>query len=124
MRARKAVTAEAQMMNTNEYRVDCQLLQYLHWENALGCRFPIGKMDQVQKWERDEIMSFWKKHYFPGNATLYVVGDVDVTCPQPACVARLATRPEGTMMDDWNRSVCPSPANNSDNRDSISPLLA
>ena len=39
--------AEAQMMNTIEYRVDCQLLQYLHEENALGFRFPIGKMDQV-----------------------------------------------------------------------------
>ena len=23
-------------------------------------------------------MSFWRRHYFPGNATLYVVGDVDV----------------------------------------------
>ena len=44
---RKAVVAEAQMMNTIEYRVDCQLLQYLHAENALGCRFPIGKTDQV-----------------------------------------------------------------------------
>jgi predicted Zn-dependent peptidase len=76
---RKAVTAEAQMMNTIEYRVDCQLLQYLHWENALGCRFPIGKMDQVQQWQREEIMKFWKKHYYPENATLYVVGDVDIT---------------------------------------------
>ncbi|KAL4457809.1 hypothetical protein ABPG75_012674 [Micractinium tetrahymenae] len=75
---RKAVVAEAQMMNTIEYRVDCQLLQYLHWENALGCRFPIGKTDQVEKWERAEIMSFWARHYFPANATLYVVGDVDV----------------------------------------------
>jgi hypothetical protein len=44
---KKAVIAEAQMMNTIEYRVDCQLLQYLHWENALGYRFPIGKMEQV-----------------------------------------------------------------------------
>ena len=44
---RRAVMAEAQMMNTIEYRVDCQLLQYLHEENALGFRFPIGKMDQV-----------------------------------------------------------------------------
>ncbi len=35
---RKAVMAEAQMMNTMEYRVDCQLLQYLHHENNLGCR--------------------------------------------------------------------------------------
>jgi len=27
-----------QMMNTIEYRVDCQLLQYLHEENNLGYR--------------------------------------------------------------------------------------
>ena len=40
---KKAVLAEAQMMNTIEYRVDCQLLQHLHWDNALGIRFPIGK---------------------------------------------------------------------------------
>lgn len=31
--------AEAQMMNTIEYRVDCQLLQYLHEENNLGFRW-------------------------------------------------------------------------------------
>jgi hypothetical protein len=30
--------AAMQMMNTIEYRVDCQLLQYLHHENNLGCR--------------------------------------------------------------------------------------
>ena len=75
---RKAVVAEAQMMNTIEYRVDCQLLQYLHWENSLGYRFPIGKTDQVQQWERSEIMNFWQRNYFPSNATLYVVGDLDV----------------------------------------------
>ena len=44
---RRAVLAEAQMMNTIEYRVDCQLLQFLHGENALGARFPIGKTEQV-----------------------------------------------------------------------------
>lgn len=38
---RKAVLAEAQMMNTIEYRVDCQLLTYLHEENALGCRWGV-----------------------------------------------------------------------------------
>ena len=44
---RRAVVAEAQMMNSIEYRVDCQLLTYLHAENALGSRFPIGKTEQV-----------------------------------------------------------------------------
>lgn len=46
---RRAVMAEAQMMNSIEYRVDCQLLQFLHQENALGSRFPIGKMDQARR---------------------------------------------------------------------------
>lgn len=45
---RKAVLAEAQMMNTIEYRMDCQLLKHLHEENALGYRFPIGMVDQVR----------------------------------------------------------------------------
>lgn len=36
---RKAVLAEAQMMNTIEYRIDCQLLTHLHAENNLGCRW-------------------------------------------------------------------------------------
>lgn len=45
---RKAVLAEAQMMNTIEYRMDCQLLGYLHEENELGNRFPIGLVDQVR----------------------------------------------------------------------------
>ena len=46
---RKAVLAEAQMMNTIEYRMDCQLLQYLHEEHALGHRFPIGMVDQARR---------------------------------------------------------------------------
>ncbi|KAI8464353.1 MAG: LuxS/MPP-like metallohydrolase [Monoraphidium minutum] len=70
---RKAVLAEAQMMNTIEYRVDCQLLQYLHEENNLGYRFPIGKTEQVKRWPQDLVHAFWRRWYFPANATLYVV---------------------------------------------------
>lgn len=74
---RKAVLAEAQMMNTIEYRVDCQLLQYLHEENSLGCRFPIGKTEQVKQWPSDALRAFWGRWYFPANTTLYIVGDLD-----------------------------------------------
>jgi predicted Zn-dependent peptidase len=73
---RKAVVAEAQMMNTIEYRVDCRLLAHLHWENALGCRFPIGRTEQVERWARGDVVDFWRRHYSPANATVYVVGDV------------------------------------------------
>lgn len=54
---RKAVLAEAQMMNTIEYRVDCALLKYLHQENALGCRFPIGKTEQVRPMRNRSCMA-------------------------------------------------------------------
>ncbi|GLC34133.1 hypothetical protein PLESTB_000841000 [Pleodorina starrii] len=74
---RKAVLAEAQMMNTIEYRVDCQLLTYLHEENALGCRFPIGLTEQVKSWPHETLRGFWERWYFPANVTLYVVGDLE-----------------------------------------------
>jgi hypothetical protein len=41
---KKAVLAEAQMMNTIEYRVDCQLLQHLHWDNNLVGRCTLTPM--------------------------------------------------------------------------------
>lgn len=50
------------------------MLKYLHQENALGSRFPIGKTDQVKIWDRDMIKKFWKTWYYPANMTLYVVG--------------------------------------------------
>jgi len=74
---RRAVLAEMQMMNTIDYRVDVQLLTYLHEENALGCRFPIGLEEQIKKWTREDLVAFHAKWYFPANATLYVVGDFE-----------------------------------------------
>ncbi|XP_026658146.2 stromal processing peptidase, chloroplastic isoform X1 [Phoenix dactylifera] len=74
---RRAILSELQMMNTIEYRVDCQLLQHLHSENKLGKRFPIGLEEQIQKWDADKIRKFHERWYFPANATLYLVGDID-----------------------------------------------
>ena len=76
---RRAVLAEMQMMNTIDYRVDVQLLTYLHEENALGCRFPIGLEEQIKRWTREDLVEFHDKWYFPANATLYVVGDFSST---------------------------------------------
>lgn len=74
---RRAVLSELQMMNTIEYRVDCQLLQQLHSENKLGSRFPIGLEEQIKKWDVEAIKRFHERWYFPANATLYIVGDID-----------------------------------------------
>ncbi|KAK8512681.1 hypothetical protein V6N12_075249 [Hibiscus sabdariffa] len=65
------------MMNTIEYRVDCQLLQHLHSENKLSKRFPIGLEEQIKKWDADKIRKFHERWYFPANATLYIVGDIN-----------------------------------------------
>ncbi|KAL6494424.1 hypothetical protein OROGR_031224 [Orobanche gracilis] len=74
---RRAILSELQMMNTIEYRVDCQLLQYLHSENKLSKRFPIGLEEQIKKWDADKIRKFHERWYFPANATLYIFGDID-----------------------------------------------
>ncbi|XP_010679308.2 stromal processing peptidase, chloroplastic isoform X2 [Beta vulgaris subsp. vulgaris] len=74
---RRAILSELQMMNTIEYRVDCQLLQHLHSENKLSGRFPIGLEEQIKKWDVDIIKKFHDRWYFPANATLYIVGDID-----------------------------------------------
>lgn len=74
---RRAILSELQMMNTIDYRVDCQLLQHLHSENKLSKRFPIGLEEQIKKWDTDKIRKFHERWYFPGNATLYIVGDID-----------------------------------------------
>ncbi|PKA52843.1 hypothetical protein AXF42_Ash001824 [Apostasia shenzhenica] len=74
---RRAILSELQMMNTIEYRVDCQLLQHLHSENKLSKRFPIGLEEQIKKWDADKIRMFHERWYFPANATLYLVGDID-----------------------------------------------
>eukprot|EP00252_Welwitschia_mirabilis_P010086 TRINITY_DN231_c0_g1_i1.p1 TRINITY_DN231_c0_g1~~TRINITY_DN231_c0_g1_i1.p1 ORF type:complete len:1279 (+),score=278.22 TRINITY_DN231_c0_g1_i1:185-4021(+) len=74
---RRAVLSELQMMNTIEYRVDCQLLQQLHSENKLGSRFPIGLEEQIKRWDPEALKRFHERWYFPANATLYIVGDID-----------------------------------------------
>ncbi|KAL6517914.1 hypothetical protein OROMI_033615 [Orobanche minor] len=74
---RRAILSELQMMNTIEYRVDCQLLQHLHSENKLSKRFPIGLEEQIKKWDADKIRKFHERWYYPANATLYIFGDID-----------------------------------------------
>ena len=64
------------MVNTIEYRVECQILRTLHAENALARRFPIGLEEQIKGWCVDDVVKFHSEHYRPDNALLYVVGDV------------------------------------------------
>jgi Peptidase M16 inactive domain len=73
---RAAVLSEMTMVNTIDYRVECQILAALHSENMLSRRFPIGKEALIKAWTVDDVKAFHAAHYSPDNAIVYVVGDV------------------------------------------------
>jgi len=75
---RAAVLSEMTMVNTIEYRVECQILSTLHRENRLAKRFPIGKESLIRSWKTDDVKTWHRTHYRPDNVLLYVVGDVEV----------------------------------------------
>lgn len=75
---RAAVLSEMTMVNTIEYRVECQILSTLHRENRLAKRFPIGKESLIKSWTTDDVLSWHRTHYRPDNVLLYLVGDVNV----------------------------------------------
>jgi predicted Zn-dependent peptidase len=74
---RAAVLSEMTMVNTIEYRVECQILSTLHRENRLAKRFPIGKEKLIRSWTPDDVKSWHRQHYRPDNVLLYLVGDID-----------------------------------------------
>ena len=74
---RAAVLSEMTMVNTIEYRVECQILSTLHRENRLAKRFPIGKEVLIRNWQNDDVRTWHRTHYRPDNVLLYLVGDVD-----------------------------------------------
>jgi predicted Zn-dependent peptidase len=73
---RAAVLSEMTMVNTIEYRVECQILSTLHRENRLAKRFPIGKESLIRTWQVDDVRTWHRTHYRPDNVLLYIVGDV------------------------------------------------
>lgn len=75
---RAAILSEMSMVNTMDYRVECQILSALHAENKLALRFPIGKEELIRSWTLEDVKTFHRTHYRPDNAHLYIVGDVDV----------------------------------------------
>ena len=74
---RAAVLSEMTMVNTIEYRVECQILSTLHRENRLAKRFPIGKESLIKSWQVDDVKSWHRTHYRPDNVLLYLVGDIN-----------------------------------------------
>jgi hypothetical protein len=75
---RAAVLSEMSMVNTIEYRVECAILQALHAENSLSERFPIGLKPLIEAWQLEDVQTYHDTHYYPGNALLYIIGDLEV----------------------------------------------
>jgi len=73
---RQAVLSEMTMVNTIEYRVECQILSTLHRENRLAKRFPIGKETLIRNWTTKDVKTWHRTHYRPDNVLLYLVGDI------------------------------------------------
>jgi predicted Zn-dependent peptidase len=71
-----AVLSEASMVNTMDYRVECQILSGLHAENRISRRFPIGKESMIRSWKKEDLQFFHSLHYRPENTILYLVGDI------------------------------------------------
>ena len=76
---RAAILSEMSMVNTMDYRVECQILSSLHRENDLSLRFPIGKEHLIKSWKTEDAKKFHATHYTPDNAHLYIVGDFDTS---------------------------------------------
>ena len=92
---RAAVLSEMTMVNTIEYRVECQILSTLHRENRLAKRFPIGKESLIRTWRQDDVKTWHRTHYRPDNVLLYIVGDID-----PADAERVINDKFGHILAD------------------------
>lgn len=66
---RAAILSEMSMVNTMDYRVECQILSALHAENKLALRFPIGKEELIRSWTLEDVkVRAWRLHT-PHHAT-------------------------------------------------------
>ncbi|EXB88270.1 putative zinc protease pqqL [Morus notabilis] len=75
---RNVVLSELQMWNTIDFRIEGKLCQLLHSENKLNKRYNVlGLEEQIKNWSVAQIKKFYKRWYFLGNATLYIVGDIN-----------------------------------------------
>mmetsp|Transcript_25041 Transcript_25041/g.74491 ORF Transcript_25041/g.74491 Transcript_25041/m.74491 type:complete len:1413 (-) Transcript_25041:44-4282(-) len=104
---RKAVLAEMQQVNDMEYRIETWTLSGLHETNKLGTQFPIGKEEQIKAWQQKDLRAFQEKWYYPGNATLYVVGDMDEEDMEAGIRKVFESTPPRNMSEDGSAVVEP-----------------
>ena len=76
-RERNAVLNEMRDSSDISERIASKFYQQLFAETLLPRRFPIGKLELVQRVNADGLRRFYEQHYFPSNMHLFLVGDFD-----------------------------------------------
>jgi hypothetical protein len=102
---RAAVLSEMTMVNTIEYRVECQILSTLHRENRLAKRFPIGKESLINTWTPDNVKTWHRTHYRPDNVLLYIVGDIDVPTAEKTIAEKFGHLSSAKQATEMNPGV-------------------
>ena len=75
----KAVLQEMKMGNDNHIRMAIQKsMEMLYSVHERGHLSTIGSESQLMKLNSDVVQRFYRKHYHPWNATLFLVGDFDI----------------------------------------------
>jgi zinc protease len=75
---RDVIHNEYRMRNSPSQRMIERALPTLFQGSKYGYRMPIGKMEIVDNFKPEELVSYYKKWYRPDNQALVIVGDIDV----------------------------------------------
>jgi zinc protease len=97
---RGVVLSEERLRDTPPYRS-----YKANFENSLAgtrgvTRWPIGQVDTIKAATSDRLRRFYRANYRPGNATIIVVGNVDVAAVEQQIKARFS---------DWKPAGKPDP---------------
>ena len=75
---RGVIREEWRTSSTAQMRLMEQQLPEMFPESKYGTRLPIGSIDVINNFKRDELVAYYKKWYRPDLQALIIVGDIDV----------------------------------------------
>ena len=75
---RGVIREEWRTNNTAQMRLWEQQLPKMFPENKYGTRLPIGSIDVINNFKRDDLVAYYKKWYRPDLQAIIIVGDIDV----------------------------------------------